>query len=33
MNSMEKQTKNVYKRLNLELVQDYPDYAAELIGA
>ena len=32
MNNLEKQTKDVYKKIDLELIQDSPDYAAELIG-
>jgi len=32
MNSMEKQTKDFYKKIDLELIQDSQDYAAELIG-
>lgn len=32
MNSLEKETKNIYKKIDLELIQDSPDYAAELIG-
>ncbi len=32
MNNLEKQTKDFYKKIDLELIQDSPDYAAELIG-
>ena len=32
MQDLTQQTKDIYKKIDLELIQDSPDYAAELLG-